>query len=58
MEWFEQNWAWVMVFVVYIGLYLFGFGGQGSGGCCGGEHSRRPTGGDIPGTNAPQGHRH
>lgn len=58
MEWFEQNWAWAVVFVIYIGLYRFGFGGQQDSGDYDNEHSRHPTGGNIRGTDASHGHRH
>lgn len=58
MEW--QNWVWVVV-LVFIGMYLFGrrgHGGHGSGGCCGGGGDQRPAGGEEPGKDKPQGHRH
>lgn len=59
MEWLQQNWVW-MVFVVFIGVYLFGRrgGGGGGGGCCGGGDNQRPAGGEEPGKDKPQGHQH
>ena len=60
MEWLQQNWVWVVVFVVFIGMYLFrhrGHGG-GGGGCCGGGDNQRPAGGEEPGKDKPQGHQH
>ncbi len=63
MEWLAQNWVWVVVFAVFIGMHLFGHGGHGGhsglgghGGCCGGD-DQRPTGGE-PGKDRPQGHQH
>ena len=61
MDWLAQNWVWVVVFVVFIGMHLFGHGGHGRhsghGGCGGGE-DQRPAGGEQPGKDRPQGHQH
>ena len=58
MDWLVQNWVWVLVFVAFIGMHLFGHGGHGGhGGCCGGG-DRRPTEGEQPGKDRPQGHHH
>lgn len=54
MEWFELNWAWIVMLVAYIGLYFFGFGGLDSAG----EYPQRSMGGNIGGKNGTQGHRH
>lgn len=32
MEWLAENWFWVLVSVVFIGMHLFGHGGHGSHG--------------------------
>lgn len=62
MDWLVQNWVWVVVFAVFIWMHLFGHGGHGGrgghGGCCGGGGDQRPAGGDQPGKDRPQGHRH
>jgi len=62
MDWLAQNWVWVVVFVVFIGMHLFGHGGHGDrggrGGCCGGGDDQRPAGGEEPGKDRPQGHQH
>ena len=58
MEWLTQNWIWVVIFVLFIGMHLFGHGGHGGrGGCCGG-HDQRPADGEQPGKDKPQGHQH
>ena len=32
MEWFSQNWVWVLFFVGMIAMHLFGHGGHGGHG--------------------------
>lgn len=32
MEWFSQNWIWVLFFVGMIAMHLFGHGGHGGHG--------------------------
>lgn len=58
MEWLTQNWFWVLIFIVFIGMHLFGHGG----GCGGGHGPRRPrdreTSGEASGAERPQGHQH
>ncbi len=29
MEWVRENWIWILVFAVFIGMHLFGHGGHG-----------------------------
>ncbi|HDH05984.1 MAG TPA: DUF2933 domain-containing protein [Nitrospirae bacterium] len=29
MEWARENWVWIIVFAVFIGMHLFGHGGHG-----------------------------
>ena len=55
MDGLAQNWIWVVFFVVFIGMHLFGHGGHGG---CGDGHDRRPTDGEPPGRDTPQGHQH
>ncbi len=57
MEWFSQNWVWVLFFAAFIGMHLFGHGGHGGHG--GGGKDVEPAGDDAKGT-APRGsgHRH
>ena len=40
MAWLTANWFWVVIFVAFIGLHLFGHGGHGGHG---GEGRRRTT---------------
>ncbi len=62
MEWLTQNWFWVLIFVAFIGMHMFGHGGHGGhgghrGGCGGGHrHDDKPRRDD----NAPpsSGHQH
>ena len=66
MDWFAQNWVWVLVFAAFIGMHLFGHGGHGGhGGGCGGHGShgdgdkpRGPADKDEEGRERPQGHQH
>lgn len=42
MEWFSQNWVWVLFFIGFIGMHMFGHGGHGGHGGHsghGGSHS-------------------
>jgi hypothetical protein len=40
MEWFSQNWVWVLFFAGMIAMHMFGHGGHGGhGGGCGGGHN-------------------
>lgn len=61
MDWLTQNWIWVVIFVLFIGMHLFGHGGhggRGGHGGCGGGDGQRPVGGKRPGEDKPQGHQH
>lgn len=58
MQWLAENWVWIVVFVVFIGLHMFGHGGHGGGGGCGGggeERRRRRRQGEA---ERPSGHQH
>ena len=37
MQWFAQNWVWVLFFVGFIAMHMFGHGGHGSHGGHGGH---------------------
>ncbi len=45
MEWFAQNWVWVLFFVAFLAMHLFGHGGHGGHGGqgCGGRRRDRET---------------
>lgn len=66
MEWLSQNWFWVVVFVLFFGMHLFGHGGHGGrgghgghGGCGGSsDESRRPSDKDKQDKDRSQGHQH
>lgn len=58
MEWLTQNWFWVVIFIVFIGMHLFGHGGHGGGGCGGGHGARRPRDKETSESERPQGHQH
>ena len=32
MQWISENWVWVLFFVAFIGMHLFGHGGHGGHG--------------------------
>ncbi|GBE04420.1 hypothetical protein BMS3Abin10_00036 [bacterium BMS3Abin10] len=32
MEWVRENWVWIILFAVFIGMHLFGHGGHGGHG--------------------------
>ena len=39
MEWFSQNWVWVLFFVGMIAMHMFGHGGHGGHGRHGGDQN-------------------
>lgn len=41
MIWLTENWFWVLIFIAFIGLHMFGHGGHGGQGGHGG-HGGRP----------------
>ena len=43
MAWFTANWFWVLIFIAFIAMHLFGHGGHGGHGSHGGEVRRRST---------------
>lgn len=65
MEWLQQNWFWVVVFVAFVAMHLFGHGGHGGrgghgghGGCGGGDERPRPSDKEDKGASPPSGHQH
>lgn len=64
MEWFSQNWVWVLFFAAFIAMHMFGHGGHGGHGghrgrSDGGDKDPRPAGkDDVQGTSKPSGHQH
>lgn len=55
MQWISQNWFWVLIALVFVGVHLFGHGGHG--GCGGGHAGSRPSE-DKAGSNRRPGHQH
>lgn len=48
MEWFAENWLWVLIGILFVAMHLFGHGGHGG-------HNGQ---GERGGTDKPSGHRH
>lgn len=42
MEWFSQNWVWVLFFIAMIAMHMFGHGGHGRHGD-GGRDEEKPA---------------
>ena len=56
MEWFAQNWIWVLFFVGFIAMHMFGHGGHGGHG---GHHDdAKPAGKDREQRTPEQGSGH
>ena len=55
MEWFSQNWVWVLFFVGFVAMHMFGHGGHG-----GSHGDPNPASEDRvqPTSDQGQGHRH
>ena len=44
MEWLATNWFWLLIFVAFVAMHLFGHGGHGAHrGHGGGERQQTPT---------------
>ena len=58
MEWFSQNWVWVLFFAGMVAMHMFGHGGHGGHG--GGHDDAKPANKDSPQRASEQGpgHRH
>lgn len=58
MDWLVQNWVWVLVFVAFIWMHMFGHGCHGGHGGRHGEEDQRPTAREEPSKDRPQDHQH
>ena len=60
MEWFSQNWVWVLFFAGMVAMHMFGHGGHGGhGGASGGSHDDpKPTSKDDIHRTSEQGPGH
>lgn len=58
MVWLSQNWVWILFFVAFVAMHLFGHGGHGGHG--GGHNTPQPTSkDDEQGTSkSGSGHQH
>ncbi|MEQ1801862.1 MAG: DUF2933 domain-containing protein [Gammaproteobacteria bacterium] len=44
MTWFAANWFWVLVFIAFMAMHMFGHGGHGGhSGHVGGDRQRSPN---------------
>ena len=58
MEWISQNWVWVLFFVAFVSMHMFGHGGHGGHRADDdGAPAPRPAGEGGQRTTG-QGHRH
>lgn len=57
MGWLTQNWIWVAVIAVCIGMHFFGHGGHG-GHRSGGGSRPKERGPEDGGSGAASGHHH
>ncbi len=47
MAWFTENWFWVLIFIAFIAMHMFGHGGHGvRSGHDGGDRQRDGNGND------------
>ena len=44
MAWLTENWFWILTFIAFIAMHLFGHGGHGSHGGHGGDRQRSADG--------------
>lgn len=61
MEWFAQNWIWVLFFLAFIAMHLFGHGGHGghSGVSDDVDHTEKPAGANnAQDISKPSRHQH
>ena len=47
MQWISQNWVWILFFVAFVAMHMFGHGGHGGHG-----GHRSPGGGNAANQNA------
>ena len=41
MAWFTENWFWILIFIAFIAMHMFGHGGHGGHGSHGGGDPNR-----------------
>ncbi len=45
MAWLTENWFWILIFIAFIAMHLFGHGGHGGHGSHGGGDRKRSADG-------------
>lgn len=58
MDWLSQNWVWVLIFIAFFGMHMFGHGGHGGHGRSGGHKRPGTDPGESSERGSPPGHRH
>lgn len=65
MAWFTENWFWILTFIAFIAMHMFGHGGHGGHGSHGGGDRKRSVDGkesdeaqSRAGDTRAGGHRH
>ena len=43
MAWLTENWFWILTFIAFVAMHMFGHGGRGGHGGHGGGDRRRTT---------------
>ncbi len=56
MEWVRENWVWIILFAVFIGMHLFGHGGM-HGGHGGKDEDNKHKGHSDEGSSEKKGGR-
>jgi len=61
MDWILTNWFWILIFVLFIGMHLFGHGGHGGGHKQGSKATDEKNGDETQsraGKTSSSGHQH
>ena len=55
---FSQNWIWVLFFIAFIAMHMFGHGGHGGHYGNNDDHKTQSKGGDKSVSEQKSGHQH
>ena len=58
MAWFSQNWIWVLFFIAFIAMHLFGHGGHGGHYGNNNDHQTQSKDDDKSDSEQKSGHQH
>lgn len=58
MEWLAENWFWILIGTLFVGMHIFGHGCHGGHGGHGGKNSADKPGTNAAGSDKPSGHQH